>query len=129
MERTLYPAVESDAAARHEDWGSLQWLASERIGNTSGLTLGRVVIKKGQSNPRHAHFNCEEILYLLSGKLEHTLGNERMLMEAGDTIAVPAGEYHHAINVGEEDADMIVAYSSANRDFVLEDEAPDADRV
>ena len=116
----LLKEAESAASAKTESWGSLCWLASAGIGNAEGLTLGRVVIKKGECNPRHAHAGCEEVLYLLSGRLEHTLGDERCTMEAGDTITIPTGVFHNAMSTGEEDADMIVAYSSGSRDFQLE---------
>lgn len=103
-------------------WGSLEWLASRGIGNAQGLTLGRVIIKKGQSNPRHGHNACEEVLYLLAGRLEHTIGDETVVVEAGETIAIPPGVFHNAVSVGDVDADMIVAYSAGDRDFELEDE-------
>lgn len=103
-----------------EDWGSLTWLASGAIGNTEGLTLGRVIIKPGEANPRHGHNDCEEVLYLLAGRLRHTVGEETVVLEAGDTLSVPAGIYHNAVNIGDTDADMIVAYNCADRDFNLE---------
>ncbi len=109
----------AEAAARRitEDWGSLIWLANRKIGNAEGLTLGRVIIKKGCSNPRHSHPNCEEALYLLSGRLEHTLGDEKVILGPGDTIVLNAGVPHNATSIGQEDADMIVAYSSGVRGF------------
>jgi len=110
----------SEAEQINEIWGSLCWLASKKIGNAEGITLGRVVIKSGQSNPRHRHGNCEEVLYLLRGKLEHSIGDEQVVMEAGDTLVVPAGIVHNAVSLGEEDADMIVAYSSGEREFECE---------
>lgn len=103
-----------------EGWGSLTWLAGSKIGNATGLTLGRVIIKAGQSNPRHCHRNCEEVLYLMSGRLRHTVGPESVVVEPGASLTIPAGEFHNAFSIGSEDADMIVAYSSADRDFVLE---------
>ena len=118
METVLRKAT--DVKRIDEDWGSLTWLAGEKFGNAEGLTLGRVVIKKGCSNPRHGHTNCEEALYLLAGELEHTFGDKVVRMKAGDTLTVPAGIYHNATSVGDVDADMIVAYSSAQRDFVKE---------
>lgn len=102
-------------------WGQMSWLASKDCGNATGLTLGRVTIKAGQQNPRHCHPTCEEVLHLLSGRLIHTLANERIAMEAGDTIVIPAGVYHNAINVGSQSAEMVVAFSSAVRDFKLEE--------
>lgn len=103
-----------------EDWGSLTWLAGRSVGNAEGLTLGRVVIKAGKSNPRHSHPNCEEALYLLRGRLEHSLGGESVVLEAGDTLVLDAGVPHNATNIGTEDADMIVAYSSGDRGFERE---------
>jgi len=118
--------VRSDAEARSgridEPWGSLLWLAGAKIGNARGLTLGRVVIEVGAANPRHAHDGCEEALYLMAGELEHSVGPEMVTLRAGDTLVVPAGLMHNARSVGDVDADMIVAYSSAERDFRPEDE-------
>ena len=111
---------EAEAARDDHSWGSLRWLASREVGNAEGITLGHVVIRTGASNPRHAHPSCEEILYLLSGRLEHTLGDETFPLAPGDTLAIPAGVFHNAASVGEEDAEMIVAYSTGERDFVLE---------
>ncbi len=41
-------------------------------------------------------------------------------VEPGDTLVVPAGVPHNACCISTTDADMIVAYSSADRDFHLE---------
>lgn len=106
----------TDATTRHEEWGSLTWFANaDKTG--SEMTLGRVIIKPGQANPRHSHDTCEEILYLLHGQLTHTFGDESLEMRAGDTLIVPPGVMHNATNDGTVDADMIVAYSSGSRDF------------
>lgn len=111
---------EADADRVETDWGSLCWLAGRKIGNAEGLTLGRVVIKPGRSNPAHSHGNCEEALYLLRGRLRHVAGDQSVMLEAGDTLTVAAGVAHHAVNVGEADADMIVAYSAGEREFTAE---------
>jgi quercetin dioxygenase-like cupin family protein len=113
-----YTALSASAITNHhvaENWGSLTWLAGQQIGNAQGLTMGHVTIKPGASNPRHCHPNCEEVLYLMSGRLEHTVGEEKVAASAGDVLTVGPGIYHHATNTGSEDAHMIVAYSSGNR--------------
>jgi quercetin dioxygenase-like cupin family protein len=119
MNYKLRRTQEARAACLCHDWGTLNWLAGAAIGNAEGLTLGRVVIRKGHRNPGHAHFNCEEALYLMKGRLEHDAGGEKVIMEAGDTIVIPAGVFHYAVSIGDQDADMIVAYSSGERDFVM----------
>ena len=104
----------------HEDWGSLTWLAGTKYGNADGLVLGRVVLKAGMSNPRHRHPKCEEVLYMLKGQIVHSLGNETFTLSAGDTITIPAGVFHDAKCISDEDADTIVAYSEGVRQFEKE---------
>jgi type 1 glutamine amidotransferase len=107
----------------HEDWGHLTWLAGTKYGNADGLVLGRVTLKAGKFNPRHRHPKCEEVLYMLKGSIVHSLGNQTYTLSAGDTITIPAGVFHDAKCISEEDADMIVAYSEGVRLFELESDA------
>ena len=97
------------------EWGRIEWLVSGAQKNSETMTFGRVTIKAGSANPRHIHPNCDEILHLLSGRLEHSLGEERFIMEVGDTISVPLGIWHNARSIGDEDAVMIICFSSADR--------------
>lgn len=120
MKFQLRRACESEDERIEEDWGSLCWLASQEIGNAEAITVGRVIIKKGRSNPRHSHSNSEEVLYLLRGKLEHSVGERALIMEPGDTLVVAPGTAHNATAIGEEDADMIVAYPTGVRHFKIE---------
>lgn len=116
----LRPAAQAEAERVEQSWGSLTWLAGADCGNAGGLTLGRVIIRAGQANPRHCHPNCEEALYLLRGRLDHSVGDATVRLEPGDTLVISPGVYHHAVVLGEQEAEMMVAYSSADRQFVLE---------
>ena len=117
---TVIPAASTTAATDHKDWGSLSWFASRALSGTAGLTVGRVTIKTGANNPRHAHPNCEEVLYLLDGELEHTVGNEMVRLRPGDALVVKPNVFHNARSVGARDADMLVIFSSGDRAFVAE---------
>lgn len=97
------------------DWGQIVWLVCGAQGNSSTMTFGRVTIKAGQANPRHIHPNCDEILHLLSGQIEHSLGDERVVMNAGDTISIPTGVAHNARTISAQDAVMVICFSSADR--------------
>jgi quercetin dioxygenase-like cupin family protein len=110
-----------DAERRSEEWGTLTWLVSAALTGNSDLTVGRVTIKAGRSNPRHSHANCDEVLHLLCGKLEHWVAAERYELAAGDTLVIPRGVPHHAVALGPEDADMVVVYNSGRRAFKRED--------
>ena len=105
-------------------WGHLAWLVSGELGNSEAMTFGRVKIKSGQANPRHMHPNSEEILYLLSGELEHSLGEKVFRMSPGDVISIPIGVFHNARSVDSDDAEMLVAFSTPDRQMVLEEAKP-----
>ena len=98
-----------------QPWGKLTWLASRELGNSTTMTFGRVTIPADQTNPRHRHPNCDEILHLISGRLEHSLGDEKFLLNPGDTILIPAGQWHNSRALHGVDAEMVICFSSADR--------------
>ncbi|HUW58058.1 MAG TPA: cupin domain-containing protein [Planctomycetota bacterium] len=98
------------------DWGRLTWYAGRKLGNSAGMTLGICVIRPGRANPTHSHPNCEEVLRVARGRIVHTAeGGTELEMGEGDVITVPVGFPHHARNIGEDDAVLEVAFSSADR--------------
>lgn len=107
----------STESVETHDWGTLHWLAGSQVGNAERITLGRVVIAVGAANPRHVHDGCEEVLYLLRGALRHSLGDEVVELVAGDVLVARPGVVHHAENIGDVPAEMVVVYSSGTRDF------------
>ena len=99
------------------DWGSMHWLASEALGNSSALSVARMVLHPGQSNDAHRHPNCEEALYLLRGAVEHRVGDVRLTQAMGTVVVIPQGMQHATTNVGAEPAELLVSYSSGARDY------------
>ena len=104
------------------EWGALAWLVSGKEGTSNAMTFGRVTIKPGQANPVHHHPNCEEILYVLEGQIEHSLpeGGE-VVLHAGDCIILQEGGKHQARNIGSQEAVVVVAFNSADRQTIGED--------
>jgi quercetin dioxygenase-like cupin family protein len=103
-------------------WGKLTWLASRKLGNSTTMTFGRVIIPAHQRNPRHRHPNCDEILHLLSGRIEHSLADKKFILEPGDTISIPAGQWHNAATLDGIDAEMVICFSSPDRETEFEDQ-------
>jgi len=102
-------------------WGSVQWLVCGKAGTSRHMTLGRVTIKPGQANPMHVHPNCEEILFVAQGDIEHALPQGGAVRLApGDCIVVPANGPHQARNVGQTEAVVVVAFSSPDRQTLNE---------
>jgi quercetin dioxygenase-like cupin family protein len=116
---TLSPAARAQVASA--EWGELTWFANAELGNASTLTVGRCVLRPGRENPRHQHPNCDEVLVVLAGRISHTLiGAEDVEMGSGDTITIPAGLPHRALNIGAEDAVLLITFTSATREVVGE---------
>lgn len=124
MAEKIRSSAEAGKAKITEPWGSLTWVASRAAGNAEATTVGRVVILRGECNPRHRHRNSEEVLHLLRGRLRHTIGDREVVLEPGDTVVIPPAVFHNAFSIGDEDAEMIVAYPAGDRDFDPEDRPP-----
>lgn len=117
MSRRVRAKSDVDERRIVNDWGSLAWLTESNGKSVPGLTVGRVVIKRGRRNPEHLHTGCDEILYLMQGKLRHIVGDDEVTLSAGDVLEIPRNTRHQALSVGDEDADMMVVYNCSERDF------------
>ncbi|MCG7381470.1 cupin domain-containing protein [Paenibacillus sp. ACRRY] len=101
-------------------WGKIQWLCGKEIDSEAEMTFGMVYIDAGKENNRHIHPNCEEVIFILSGECDHTLGDETFHLEPGMMLRIPRGVPHHAKVTSWEPCRMIIAYSSADRQTVGE---------
>ncbi len=63
---------------------------------TGSTTLGLTTqdMPAGTGIPVHRHDRTEELLFIHSGEATMIVGDERIDVEAGTTIYVPAGAYH-----------------------------------
>lgn len=112
-------ATVDDGQANQFAWGSIQWLANEVMMPGSTITFGFVQIAPGMKNPKHIHPTSDEVLYLLEGALDHSLGDEVFAIRPGMSIHIPAGVAHDAINRSGQTARMVVAYSTGDRQTVF----------
>ncbi len=99
-------------------WGAMWWFGSHELGNTTGVTMGLMTMKPAATNDRHFHPNCEEVLYLQQGLLEHRVGEEVIRQQPGEFLTIPANTPHSSTNIGEGEAKLIIAFSSAAREFI-----------
>ena len=101
------------------DWGSLQWLVAGRLTPDCEQTFGISRIAPGAKNPLHFHPNCEEVLYVVSGRCDHRLDDRWESLAAGDAVVIPRGVRHNLVNTGDEDVVCIIAFSSPDRETVF----------
>lgn len=101
------------------DWGTLQWLCSERLSPGAAQTVGLCHILPGKRNPIHYHPNCEEILHVLAGQGDHSLEGETLQLTAGMTLRIPTGVRHNLANTGAEPLLCLIVFSSGDRQTVF----------
>lgn len=106
------------ASPETTDFGSVHWAVRADDPSGAEQTVGLAVFDAGKSNVEHTHPDCEEIVYVLEGEVEHTLGDQRTLLRAGDLIVVPRGVPHRLINEGDAPVRAFIVFSSPDRRFV-----------
>lgn len=112
--------VRRDIGSRAEarDFGSVDW--ATHAGSPAGaeMTVGLAVFDAGKGNEEHAHPNCEEVVYVLAGEVEHTLGTQSTVLRAGDLVVVPRNVAHRLINRTGDPVRACIVFSSPDRQFV-----------
>jgi quercetin dioxygenase-like cupin family protein len=73
--------------------------------------LGRMVFQPGARAPEHSHDVSEELVYILSGQGEMTLGDRTVPLEAGTAVRIPAGVAHSFVIGGEEPMEVVQFYN------------------
>jgi len=66
-----------------------------------GYTVSRYTYPPGTYFAPHTH-QVDKIDGVLSGRFKMTMGGQSVILEAGDTLAVPKGALHSAEVVGNE---------------------------
>lgn len=124
-ESAVLSRIDQQKAAKF-NWGSIQWLVNREMNKNCEMTFGHVVIMPGEKNVLHVHPNCDEVLWLIEGELDHSLGDESFRITPGMAIFIPRNAPHDAINKGAVPARMIVAYSSGDRQTIMLEEGEEA---
>jgi len=107
-------------------WGELTWKITGEAVSGAEMTFGTCRINPGERNGLHSHPDCEEILYVVSGRCEHRLGDEMHLLEPGDAIRIPRQVRHWAKSIGSEPLFALIFFSSGNRTAISHEEEADS---
>jgi quercetin dioxygenase-like cupin family protein len=81
------------------------------------MTFGIAAFDAGKGNAEHIHPDCQEIVYVLEGRVEHTLGDQTTVLGPGDLIVVPRDVPHRLRALEEAPARACIVFSSPNRTF------------
>ena len=97
---------------------ALEWLADASLMPGSEMTFGRAQYEPGASNPSHYHPNCHELLFVVEGQLEHTVGSRSISLSTGSLLHIPKGVAHHLQNTGNDRATLVVVFSTDARETI-----------
>ncbi len=87
-------------------------LLAPKYGGVTNLSMGMNITEVGSMIPDHAHEDCEEVLFLISGRARIVIEGEGA-WEIGPETAFysPIGKKHRVENVGDEPLKLVWVYS------------------
>jgi len=89
------------------DWGILGRVSDPQATAAKDLCVLDVVLFPGKGHSFHKHPRQEEVLYILEGKVEQWIGEEKKILHPGDSAFVPADVVHASFNIGEGNAKIL----------------------
>src|SRR5688572_8219638 len=106
--------VTSEEAVIEElPWGPHAWLARAGLTESRLLQLVRVRMPAGRAHRFHRHPAMEELLYVVSGRVEQWVGRESRVLGPGELAHVPMDEVHGSYNVFGEPVEFLAILSPA----------------
>lgn len=89
------------------DWGRLGWLSNPPNTGASHLTVIDVTLSLGKGHAFHHHPDQEEVIYVVSGRVEQWVDREKSILGPGDCAFIPAGVVHASFNAGDGEAQVL----------------------
>ncbi len=112
-------AKAAERPAEQYNFGEIRWLVSGALDPGATMTVGVCRIDAGKSNPLHYHPNCDEVLYVVSGRCRKHIGGQSAEMGPGDCIRIPRGQHHKAEALGGAPMVCLIAYDTPKREVVF----------
>ena len=93
------------------DWGRLGWVSGP--GHTGAAQLAIVVgdLIPGKGHSFHKHPSQEEMMCVVSGRIEQWIDKQKRILNAGDSGFIPPGVVHASFNAGDTDARVMAIFS------------------
>lgn len=89
------------------EWGKLRWMSHPPSTGAGQLTVIEVSILPGHGHNFHKHPEQEEVIYVVSGEVEQWLGTEQRVLQASDSVFIPADMVHASFNTGAVEAKLL----------------------
>jgi quercetin dioxygenase-like cupin family protein len=89
------------------DFGTSSRLSDPPTTGAKQLTVIDVNFDPGKGHNFHKHPDQEEVVLVISGKVEQWVDREKRILGPGDSAFIPAGVVHASFSVGDQPANII----------------------
>lgn len=86
-----------------------------------GATLAFTTLEPGHTARPHSHSH-EQIVYVIAGELLFVVGDEEVVVRAGDMLVVPPGVEHWAETLGDEPALDLSVFTPRRDEYAAEEQ-------
>lgn len=93
---------------------------SHRVFSGDGATLAWGTLEPGHETNPHAH-EYEQIVYIVSGRIRFTVGDEAREVGPGDMFVVPPNVLHWAENLGDGPAVDLSVFTPRREEYAAEE--------
>src|SRR5690625_4336986 len=84
------------------DRGVHHWFSRPAITGAEGPSPVGVVVGSAEGHDLHVHRDMDEVTYILSGRAEQWIEEEKKILESGESVFVPKKMVHATFNAGTE---------------------------
>ena len=91
------------------DFGTSSRLSDPPSTGAKQLTVIDVSFDPGKGHNFHKHPDQEEVVLVISGKVEQWVDREKRILCPGDSAFIPAGVVHASFNGGDQPARIIAS--------------------
>ncbi len=115
LEMKKYIMNIDDVAVSRITGREIRDLVNEKTLGSEGISLRITDVLPGETTyPGHIHTECEEIIFLLSGRGEIKIEDDIFSIIQGDAIYLPKGAKHLIRNTGKETMRMACSFTSSD---------------
>ena len=102
------PIVVTPGAGTELNVGGSQVFHKVKSADTNGVfSVAEIVTPRGKGIDLHVHEREDELVYLLEGEIEVTLGNQKMKAVPGVVALLPRGIPHGFTNIGNKPSRLL----------------------
>lgn len=92
------------------DWVTRRWVSHPASTGAEQLTIIDATLAPGQAHGFHKHPDQEEVIFVISGRVEQWLDQEKRILGFGDAAFIPKGVVHASFNAGVGDARLVAIF-------------------